>query len=279
MPAPLVHPDLTDRLDRDGYAVVEDFLSAAEVGHLFNVFQSLDSPTHHGGWSASMFSSDLAYRAAVDRAIKAALTAHAAALLPGYRICFCNFLVKEPQREDAGGVVQIHQDPTFVDETRHDSLGLWVPLVDTDAANGGISVLPGSHRLNHGPRTFGGAASPYLDLLPAFLEHAQPLSIKAGAALVFSQKLFRGSPTNHGGRTRITAAALLAPAEAQLLCYHSNPSLPGKVEVFEVDDVFYNRYIYATRPVGVPRVAVIDHGHDPIRPEQLAARERQHVVR
>jgi Phytanoyl-CoA dioxygenase (PhyH) len=271
-------PDLNDRLARDGYAVVENFITPAEIEQLLDVFRSLDCPTHHGGWSASMFSSDLAYRAAVDRAIKEVLTPRAAAILPGYRLCFCNFLIKEPQQGD-GGVVQIHQDPTFVDEERYDTVGLWVPLVDTDVMNGAISVLPGSHRWNNGPRGFGGCPSPYLDLLPSFVEHAQPLPMKAGAALVFSQKLFHGSPANRGRTTRITAAVLLAPNEAPLRCYHANPALPGKLEVFAVDDLFYTRYPYATRPVGVPRIAVVDHRHDRIGRDQLAAlREREHVM-
>ena len=261
---------LPECLDRDGYAVVENFLTQAQVGHLLHVFQSLDCPTQHGSWSASMFSADLAYRAAVDRAIKEALAPRATPLLPGYRFCFCNFLVKEPQKAD-DGIVQIHQDPTFVDEQLYASLGLWIPLVDTDATNGGICVLPGSHRWNDGPRSFGGWA-PYLSLSATFLEQAQPIPITAGSALVFSQKLFHGSRANRSRTTRITAAALLVSKEAALRCYHANPALPQKLEVFEVDDQFYTRYPYATRPEGVPRIATVDRSYKPIRPEQLAAR-------
>jgi hypothetical protein len=248
--------------------VIEDFLGAAGIEALLDVFNSLDSPMHHRAWGASMYSGDLDYRAAVDRAIKAALTARATALLPGYRICFCNFLAKEPDPSPAG-IVQIHQDPTFVDEQRYETIGLWIPLVDTNAENGAITVLPGSHRWNQGPRSFGGRASPYLDLLPAFVEHAQVVPMRAGAALVFSQKLFHGSPANRSQAKRVSAAALLAPSEAQLHCYHANPALPAELEVFRVDDLFFNRYPYGTRPEGVPCMAVVEHWHDPIRLEQL----------
>ena len=273
-----IDPDLAERLDRDGYTVVENLITQADVDHLLSVFRSLDCPTHHGAWSASMLSADLAYRAAVDRAIKDVLVRRAAPLLPGYRSCVCNFLVKEPQQADAG-IVQIHQDPTFVDENRFASIGLWVPLVDTDMTNGGIAVLPGSHRWNDGPRSFGGW-SPYLDLSAKLLEQAQPVPIRAGSALVFSQKLFHGSPANRSGTTRVSAAALLVSKDAPLHCYYANPALPQKLEVFEVDDRFYTRYPYATRPEGVPRIAVVDRSFDRIGPEQLApSRERQHVMR
>jgi len=268
---------LSERLERDGYTVVEDFITGTEVDHLLQVFHSLDCPTHHGAWSASMLSADLAYRATVHRVIKDVLTPRVAQLLPGYRFCICNFLVKEPQQSDEG-VVQVHQDPTFVDEDRYSSVGIWIPLVDTDATNG-IAVLPGSHRWNDGPRSFVGW-SPYASLSARLLEQATPVPIRAGSALVFSQKLFHGSRANRSRTTRVTATALLVSNEAPLRCYYANPALPQKLEVFEVDDQFYMRYPYGTRPEGVPRIAVVDRSYDPIRPEQLAAsRERQHVMR
>jgi hypothetical protein len=112
------------------------------------------------------------------------------------------------------------------------------------------------------------------------LADAQPISIRAGGALVFSQKLFHGSPANRSRTTRVTAAALLVSKEAPLRCYHANPALPRKLEVFEVDDSFYTRYPYATRPAGVPRIALVDRSYNLIGPEQLAAsREREHVMR
>ncbi len=257
---------LSELLDRDGYTVVENFITPSEVDHLLRVFHALDNPAQHGAWSASMYSSDVAYRAKVDRTIKDIVTPHAASLLPGYRPCISNFLVKDPQQSDTG-VVQVHQDPTFVDEERYSSVGIWIPLVDTDATNG-IAVLPGSHRWNDGPRSFGGW-SPYASLSAQLLEQAMPVPIRAGSALVFSQKLFHGSRPNRSRTTRVTATALLVPTEAPLLCYYANPAMPQQLEVFEVDDLFYTRYPYATRPEGVPRIAVVDRSFDPILAEQL----------
>jgi ectoine hydroxylase-related dioxygenase (phytanoyl-CoA dioxygenase family) len=269
----LVHPDLTDRLSRDGYTVVEDFIGRPEVDRLLEVFRSLDCPAQHGAWSASMYSTDVAYRTAVHEAIKVVVTSRAASLLPGYRICLCNFLVKETHQGD-GGAVQIHQDPTFVDETRFDTLGIWIPLVDTSVRNGALAVLPRSQAWNQGPRAYGGVPTPYVDLLPAFVEHAQPIPMKAGSAIIFSQKLFHGSPANREGATRVSVAVLLAQKDAPLLCYYGNPALPEKLEVFEVDDLFYTRHIYGTRPQGVSRVAVVDRVHDPVGLAQVLASAR-----
>lgn len=260
--APSTVAELQCRLASDGYAVVDNFLSPSEVDQLLGAFQSLDCPAQHGAWSASMLSADAEYRATVNQAITAAFTPRAAALLPGYRFCICNFLVKEANQPEEG-VVQIHQDPTFVDEDQFASVGIWVPLVDTDMTNGGIAVLPGSHQWNVGPRSFGGW-SPYAHLSAQLLEQAQPLQIRAGSALVFSQKLFHGSPTNRSAATRVSAAALLVPDAARIRCYYADPGRPQELEVFEVDDLFYTRYPYATRPEGVPRIAVVDRACEKI---------------
>ncbi|HYK04889.1 MAG TPA: phytanoyl-CoA dioxygenase family protein [Thermoanaerobaculia bacterium] len=257
---------LSELLDRDGYTVVENFVTPSEVDHLLRVFHALDNPAQHGAWNASMLSADLAYRAKVHGAIKEVVAPRAAQLLPEYRFCICNFLVKEPQ-QSAEGVVQVHQDPSFVDEDRYSSIGVWIPLVDTDATNG-IAVLPGSHRWNDGPRSFGGW-SPYAALSARLLKQATPVPIRAGGALVFSQKLFHGSHPNRGRTTRISATALLVSREAPLRCYYANPAMPQELEVFEVDDQFYTRYPFATRPEGVHRIAVVERSFEPIRAEQL----------
>jgi hypothetical protein len=74
--------------------------------------------------------------------------------------------------------------------------------------------------------------------------------------MVFSAKLFHASPPNRGKAVRVAAGALIVPRPAQLYCYYADPAAPDQVEVFAVDDAFYTRYDYGTRPTGVPRVGV-----------------------
>jgi hypothetical protein len=258
---------LEGSLDRDGYALAENFLAAADIEELLRVFRSLEPATQRGAFRASIQSSDLAYRAAVDHAIKTVFAPGVAAVLEGYRLCLGNFLVKDPRRDGAGGV-PLHQDPSFVDEPRYQSLGLWVALVDTDATNGCVCVIPGSHLFNNGPRG-SGTPFPYHDLgLDKKL--LRPLPMKAGTALILSQKLFHASPANRGTTARIAAGALAIPRAAQLRCYWPDPAFPGKLAVYEVDDLFYTRYVYGARPEGASRAALVDYWYDRI--EQHLAR-------
>jgi ectoine hydroxylase-related dioxygenase (phytanoyl-CoA dioxygenase family) len=258
---------LQSALERDGYAIIDDFLSPSDIAQLFEVFRAFDSPVHRRPFGASMHSGDFTYRAAVDRAIKAVLEPRALRVLTGHRLCFTNFLVKEPQSGDQG-TVELHQDPSLVDETRYQSISIWAPLADTDLTSGCLHVVPGSHRFNTAPRPSGGV-SPYRALDPVFQRMLQPVPIKAGSAMIHSQMLFHGSPPNRGTAPRVVAGGFCVPREAQLYCYYRDPASPGKLEVFEIDDLFYTRHTYATRPQGVPHVRTIDYRYEPITEDRL----------
>lgn len=245
--------ELGAALRHDGYAVVSGFLTPAEVAELTDVFRRCESPLHAQAFGASIQSSDLSYRAAVDRGIAAVLAPRIDELLEGYRFCFSNFLVKEPQRGSGMGEVPLHQDPSFVVESRYESIGLWCPLVDTDEENGCMHVVPGSHVPTE-PRAFGiahayrGAEPPRMRAVP----------MRAGDGMVFSQKLFHASPPNRSTAKRIAVGALAVPREAQLYCYYVDGASAAKMEVFAVDDAFYTSCPYGTRPAGVPRVGLVE---------------------
>ncbi len=239
-------------LQRDGYAVARGFLSSREIAALADVFRACDSPLHRQPFGASILSRDLAYRAAVDRGIRAVIAPRVDELFEDSRCCFANFLVKQPNASGAGEI-QLHQDITFVDESRYQSLGLWCPLVDVDPVNGCMDVLPGSHRGDTPPRT-PGTPQPYRGTgRPTTV----PVPMRAGDVMIFSQKLFHASPPNRGKAIRVAAGALVVPREAQLYCFYPDAAAPERVEVFAVDDRFYTQYEYGTRPSGVPRVGVI----------------------
>jgi hypothetical protein len=268
----LIDPGLEADFERDGY-VVADFLDAEDVVQLLHFFRSLANPIHAAPFGASILSQDLDYRREVDRTIKAVFGSKLDLLFDGYRHCFSNFVFKEPQAADANaalGIVPLHQDLAVVDESRYQSLGIWCPLVDVDPVNGCLYVVPGSHRLNTGPRG-PGTFFPYQELIPLFEQrHLRAVPMKAGQAFVFCQKVFHTSQPNRGSSPRIVAGGLFAPREAQLYCYYQEPQQPQRMTVFEVDDLFYTRYIYGTRPAGVPVVGEIDYWYDPIAPERLA---------
>jgi ectoine hydroxylase-related dioxygenase (phytanoyl-CoA dioxygenase family) len=293
-PSPrLKDPGLEADLERDGYAIVPALLDARATERLGEVFRAYDDPVHHLQYGVTVQSSDLKLRAAIDREVKAVIWPKLEPVLNGYRFCSAHFFSKEPQpaagrpaaevranRDEhffntpsasiwPDGEVGLHQDPTLVDESRYDSLGLWCPLTDVGEVNGCLRVVPGSHRLNPGPRS-PGAPFPYSELLPLFGRRLRPVPMAAGSAMIYSHKLFHSSLPNRGTRPRLAAGGLLAPHGAQLYCYYLDGASPDRMEVYEVDDLFYTRFIYGARPEGVPRVREIKCWHAPLSARDLS---------
>jgi Phytanoyl-CoA dioxygenase (PhyH) len=256
-------PRLEAGLERDGYAVA-DFLTAEEVARAQAVFDSLDTEVHRQAFGSSLQSSDLDYRRTVDRELKRLFAPHVEPAFNGYRLCFANFTLKRPM--NGLGEMPFHQDPTFVDESRFQSLGIWCPLVDVDEENGCLFVVPGSQRLNLGPR--GPFTSfPYEALVPLIRERfLQPVRMRAGQALVFCQKLFHTSPPNRGAALRVCATALLAPAGARLRFYDQKGD---RMEVFEVDDLFYTRHVLGAPPRATS-IGFVDYAFEPLDAARLA---------
>ncbi|HWS70635.1 MAG TPA: phytanoyl-CoA dioxygenase family protein, partial [Thermoanaerobaculia bacterium] len=200
-------------------------------------------------FAASIMSGDLPYRRRVSAAIAAMIGTRVDELLCDYRIAFCNYAVKDAGLD--GGTVELHQDWTFVDESRHESIGVWCPLIDVDPENGCLHVVAGSQRFRRGPRGL-------FNTLPVIREDLlRPLPLKAGEAVLFSPRLFHTSPPNRSRATRIAACAVLVPSQSRLWYVHAVGE--GDFEIFEVDDDFYLRHTIAARPEDLAPIARIEH--------------------
>jgi hypothetical protein len=257
---------LDESFERDGYVVV-DFLDAPVIRHLLDLFHSQDVEVHRQAFGSSLQSNDLAYRALVDAEVRAAFAEPLKRWVEGYRVCFGNYTLKQPKNEI--GEMPFHQDPTFVDEERFQTIGIWCPLVDVTLENGCLCVVPGSHKLNRGPR--GPFTNfPYEDLVPLIREkYLRPVPMKAGQAFLFCQKIFHTSPPNRADELRVVATALTAPRESRLLFYHQRPANRARIEIYEVDDAFYTRHILGTEPAGVSSIREIDYYYEPLTEARL----------
>jgi hypothetical protein len=250
--------------NRDGYLIVEDVFDRSDAEQALHVFRAGDDPINALPFAATVQSRDVVRRAAIDRELKAIIWPKLGHMMDDYRLCFATFLSKTPlQSEVAGaGEVGLHQDPTFLDEGQYDAVGVWAPLIDVDETNGCLRVIPGSHRWNTGPR---GPATPfaYPTHLPMLCQKLRAVPMRAGSAMLFSVKLFHASQPNRGTEPRVAVGGLLAPREAQLYCLYPSRKR-GRMDVYEIDDLFYTRYVYHSLPQGVPRVGWIPYWHSPL---------------
>lgn len=258
------------QFDQDGYLVM-DFLSASEVGQLHRLHRRFENRLT-GPFDASIMSRDLIYRQIIDEDIKQVFAAKLNSTLKDYRLCSSGYAVKKAS--NATSELPIHQDWSFVDETRFESLGIWCPLTDVGKRNGCLRVVRGSHRLNTKPR---GMTTPtaYRELFSSIDDaYFTYLEMRAGQALLFSQRLFHGSQSNLKDQDRVAAYGILIPAESVLWFHFQDlENNPEKLEVFQVEDSFLTKYFPGAslddESLGARSLGLIDYEFEPITREQL----------
>jgi len=105
-----------------------------------------------------------------------------------------------------GGLVDVHQDASFLYTTPHSCIGFWFALEDATAENGCLWAKPGGHftplrerfRRNGNGRTY----MEKLDDTPLITSDMQPLEVKQGDCIVLHGLLPHYSLPNTSGRSR-----------------------------------------------------------------------------
>ncbi|MBW4473282.1 MAG: glycosyltransferase [Stenomitos rutilans HA7619-LM2] len=262
-------------IETKGYAVI-DFLDQIEVLNLLDFYkkQSLPKDLAEFELAFSINSSDASYRKFVTHEIQKLFTSKLTSLTPDHRVAFCTFGRKKPNAVHSD--MPLHQDPSVVDESLLKSFGLWCPLVDVNEQNGCLQVVPKSHLLNSKMRplfVFNGFPYTKETLSIIQQQYLTAVPMKAGQALIYDRRLLHGSPSNLTNSERVAAIGILVPKDNPIhFCYRETQTL-NKIEVFEVDDEFYNQYVVGRaggqRPEGVKSLGVFDYEVEPLTPEIL----------
>lgn len=148
------------------------------------------------------------------------------------------FLAKKPS---ATSELTAHQDSSHTDETKYPAIYAWVALTDTDATNGAMHILPGSHLWGNRYRSLN-VPWAYKGFEALLTEQLIPVHMKAGEVLFFDSEAIHYSANNLSSNIRPAVNYFIKPKEALFLHHYIGDSTPeGKVEVYNVDiDFFYN---------------------------------------
>jgi hypothetical protein len=228
----------------DGYLVL-DLLDQDEVAYLASCYAAVDAE-HTGDFTATALLDNTDTRRRVFTDVGALLRRRVLPLLDDYRIVIANFVAKRPQSKMS--TVAVHQDFTFFEDDELPALTLWAPLVATNAENGWLGVLPGSHRFNPYYRAPGGL--PYHDLSDLIEQrYLKFLPMRPGQMLLMDTRTFHGSPPNRTSTLRPVAGGVAIPRASQLLyCHRDQIEDQRIVEVFAVPEDFYLYHDIGTRP-------------------------------
>lgn len=230
-------PEKNEQLITKGHVVL-DILSSAEVAY-FSALYKKWHPVPPKEFYKSYFSSDMVYKKEVEDAIM--------------NYCFpkiekqftdCNafgamFVVK-PQGES--GHIPPHQDWSFVDETKHWSLNMWLPIQDVAERDGSMRFLNGSQFFLE---TIRGAQTPelYNHLIQEIEQNLEDVPLKAGQAVFFYHGIVHCSHFNQMPEERVCLGLSLTQKEAPIY-FHLLQEGEHLAEKFEVPVSFFIDYAH-----------------------------------
>ena len=131
-------PDAVAQYHRDGYLIAPGLLSCEEVEAFKRHNQDVFAGLKRTGLTNHLVDETWARTAGHPR-IKAALTA----LMGGRPMCIQTMMLsKMPE----GKGIAIHQDGYYIVTEPETLNACWIALDDADASNGGLCIVPGSHK-------------------------------------------------------------------------------------------------------------------------------------
>ncbi|MDB6093540.1 MAG: hypothetical protein JWM32_1102 [Verrucomicrobia bacterium] len=123
---------------------------------------------------------------------------------PNFYFWASNFFIKEPRNPSTVGW---HQDAYYWPMAPHNSVTVWLAFDDVDEVNGGMKLLPGSHRggiIKH-KRSTQTSSVLTLELEDGSdfnADHAVQFRLKAGEVSLHDDRAIHGSPANPSDRRR-----------------------------------------------------------------------------
>lgn len=214
-----------DALDEQGVAELSELHAATAGGR-------------PSGYQVSVSMAPSEEKRKIGEGLRAAYARYLAPALYEHKVLATGFISKGVEGEST---VQGHVDWSMVDETRHRSVNMWIALCDTDASNGALAVVPGSHRL---PLTRRGWDTPPALTVPreVIAEHLKLMPMRAGQAIAYEPRVIHGSPGNTSGRLRLAATVCVTGPDVQPVHYVAGLEDDGALREFEVDAEFFHQY-------------------------------------
>lgn len=245
----LVDPAAQASLRRSGFHVYGPLLDVSQVARLRTIadefLERLDEP-----WGDAF----LTVGRVQDAALRADTTARAGeVVLPALRALFIDdarlrgsaLQIKPPSPTSE---LNCHQDSSLVDERNWLGVYAWVALHDSGPRNGGLHVLPGSHRLGCWQRTLN-VPWQLARFGEVMADLSVPLEVPAGSLVLFDAATVHSSPPNRTDRMRLAVNSFVTHADAPMLhFFRDDRTTPGRVEAYEIDDSFFSDDDIMVRP-------------------------------
>jgi ectoine hydroxylase-related dioxygenase (phytanoyl-CoA dioxygenase family) len=230
---------IKNKLEQNGYCVI-DFLSNEELEELISAtskyyFQQTENKEILK-YSSSFFDFDAETKRRFFNDMVNFFQSRLNKILISYDILMANFWEKKPGDSE----VIVHQNWTHVDETKHRSYSIWIPLQETNSINGTMQVIPESHKLFTIKR--GLNIDHFLKPINQFLkdEFLLPVNLKIGQAIIIDDAIIHYTGPNQSNKNRLAIQLIVKPIGASPLFYFKHKyATNNEIEVFDADTDFY----------------------------------------
>lgn len=222
--------------EKNGFVILP-FYTPEEIKELNELYHKLH-PKDELGFFPSTFSKDKNYRAIADEEIRRIGSRSINQYCQNIKVVCGAFIVKNIGI-DSG--MCVHQDMSLVDESRFTGINIWVPLVDLTIENGALFVLRGSHRMTP---TYRGSSIPecFSPVMNEVIDFLEPVTVKAGEAVIFDQSIIHFSPPNFSDDIRIVTNTYFTHQDAEFRTYYWNKDFGNNVEAFAQDNSFMTNF-------------------------------------
>lgn len=232
--------NLQHLLDNQGYAIIGT-LPEAIVASLIDTFKDLHPNTPKGFYS-STHSEDHDFRRINSDRIISSVDDTLKNKFENIDILGAAFIAKSP---DSNSILPLHQDWNIVDEKLARSYNIWIPLVNVDANNGAMVVLPESHNKEVSFRG-AGINNVYSAIEKDVLDSFTSLDMASGEMLTYDHALLHASPINKSAEIRLAVVLGVVPKYIELRNYQK---INGRIVEFES----HRDYFFENDPNSVPK--------------------------
>lgn len=233
-------PDYIQHLSEYGFVVI-DFLNPTEVGDLRNHFtrnREKIAPYYYNGIHMTTWIADNHFKLTLKEELEKLILKPCSIIFDNYKLLNTTYIIKKKHQVSN---FPIHQDWSFVDETKNEALNLWIALQDTTVHNGGLYIIKGSHKLNNVIRGSGKLSFDFEQYRKNLTNYLTPIQVKAGQAVIFYYSLIHGSPPNLTNQPRLVVATTVLPEEAEIILNYYNEE-QRRLEQYRMEDDFIYKY-------------------------------------
>ncbi len=226
------------QLSREGYAIIDNFISDKQIAELKSLYEQFHS-FKGAGMFWGLYSQDLDYRLKTHEGIGIVVSSSLERIFTQYKVVINSFVIKAPGE---GSEFVIHQDTTATDELKYSPLSVWYALEDVTNADGALCFVPKSHRW-FSPYRGISFPFPFSNITDVVSRYLVPVCLKKGQAVIFDPRIVHHSLENASGRDRVAIVSGIFPMEAHFeICYKDTSVSAGPIEIYKENEGFLLTY-------------------------------------